>query len=296
MMNGLVVRACQLLAALVVLLATAGAFAEEPRIHIVRKGQTLLGIALKHGVSLQALCRVNGIDPRAHIHPNQKLKLPTPPAPPEQKKAKSPEPKQQPVKKPKAKQKARRPNKGYLTISSRMGRWEGYAILRGGKISKVARRGLEKVLASWRTGRTEPVHGRLIRMLVRISDHFGGKPIYVVSGFRPYSPRQHTKHSRHNLGRAVDFRVHGVSKEELRDYCRRLSNVGVGYYPNSSFVHLDVRSYPAYWVDVSRPGERPQYLKKRYQHAKSRKIPRGRSTKTRGKPRVIVASRRTPGH
>ncbi|MGH7328661.1 MAG: DUF882 domain-containing protein, partial [Polyangiaceae bacterium] len=75
----------------------------------------------------------------------------------------------------------------------------------------------------------------------------------------PYSPTQYTPHSNHNLGRAMDFRVEGVPNEALRDYCRTLKNVGVGYYPNSTFVHLDVRTTPAYWIDFSKPGEPPRY-------------------------------------
>lgn len=35
--------------------------------------------------------------------------------------------------------------------------------------------------------------------------------------------------------------------------------MGVGYYPRSTFVHLDVRDRSAYWVDRSRPGQAPQY-------------------------------------
>ena len=36
--------------------------------------------------------------------------------------------------------------------------------------------------------------------------------------------------------------------------------VGVGYYPNSSFVHLDVRKdRSAFWIDYSGPGERAVY-------------------------------------
>src|SRR5262249_36429710 len=38
--------------------------------------------------------------------------------------------------------------------------------------------------------------------------------------------------------------------------------VGVGYYPNSDFVHLDVRpagKKSAYWVDYSAPGQRAIY-------------------------------------
>jgi len=52
-----------------------------------------------------------------------------------------------------------------------------------------------------------------------------------------------------------------VPNTELRDYLRgNLKKVGVGYYPNSSFVHLDVRKdRSAFWIDYSGPGERSVY-------------------------------------
>jgi hypothetical protein len=37
-----------------------------------------------------------------------------------------------------------------------------------------------------------------------------------------------------------------------------LDDVGVGYYPNSSFLHLDVRACPMQWVDYAGPGEAPR--------------------------------------
>ena len=48
---------------------------------------------------------------------------------------------------------------------------------------------------------------------------------------------------------------------ELRDYLRKtFDKVGVGYYPNSTFVHLDVRKdRSAFWIDYSGPGERAVY-------------------------------------
>ena len=49
----------------------------------------------------------------------------------------------------------------------------------------------------------------------------------------------------------------------MRDYLRTLSDVGVGYYPNSSFVHLDVRDTNTYWVDYAGPGEAPRDTNKR---------------------------------
>lgn len=100
---------------------------------------------------------------------------------------------------------------------------------------------------------------RLASLIGMVSDHFGGRTIRVVSGYRPYSPTQYTPHSNHNIGRAMDFSVEGVPNTVVRDFCRSFRNAGVGYYPNSSFVHLDVRSAKTYWVDYSRPGERPRY-------------------------------------
>ena len=62
-------------------------------------------------------------------------------------------------------------------------------------------------------------------------------------------------------GLACDFRVDGVQAAELRDYLRKaFDKVGVGYYPNSTFVHLDVRKdRSAFWIDYSGPGERAVY-------------------------------------
>jgi uncharacterized protein YcbK (DUF882 family) len=108
---------------------------------------------------------------------------------------------------------------------------------------------------------THPMDPRLVALVAIVSSHFGGKKIEVVSGYRAYTPTQYTPHSNHNLGRALDFRVRGVSNEALRDFCRTLRSAGCGYYPNSSFVHLDVRETKAYWVDWSHPGEPPKYDK-----------------------------------
>jgi hypothetical protein len=92
-----------------------------------------------------------------------------------------------------------------------------------------------------------------------VSDHFGGREVNVVSGFRPYSPGQYSRHSNHNEGRAIDFSIKGIANETVRDFCRSFRNVGVGYYPNSLFVHLDVRDGNAYWVDYAAPGQAPRY-------------------------------------
>ena len=108
---------------------------------------------------------------------------------------------------------------------------------------------------------THAVDPRLVALVGIVSSHFSGKPLEVVSGYRAYTPTQYTAHSNHNLGKALDFRIRGVSNEALRDFCRTLRSAGCGYYPNSTFVHLDVRDTKAFWTDWSHPGEPPKYDK-----------------------------------
>ena len=84
--------------------------------------------------------------------------------------------------------------------------------------------------------------------------------IEVVSGYRHPKFAKNPR-SPHMKGLACDMRVVGVKNTELRDFFRqRFKNVGVGYYPNSSFVHLDVRrGASAFWIDYSGPGENALY-------------------------------------
>ena len=57
-------------------------------------------------------------------------------------------------------------------------------------------------------------------------------------------------------GRAIDFRVEGVPNRELRDLVRAsFSGIGVGYYPNSTFIHVDVREREGQWIDYAGPGQ-----------------------------------------
>ena len=48
------------------------------------------------------------------------------------------------------------------------------------------------------------------------------------------------KNSQHMQARAIDIRVPGVDTRELRDIALSLHGGGVGYYPVSQFVHVDV--------------------------------------------------------
>lgn len=100
--------------------------------------------------------------------------------------------------------------------------------------------------------------GLLVR-LHTISQHFGGKPLSVVSGYRPQS-----QGSLHQHAKALDIRVRGVTNKEVVAFCRTLPDTGCGYYPNSTFVHVDVRKKgtgSVSWIDASGPGEPARYVK-----------------------------------
>ena len=110
------------------------------------------------------------------------------------------------------------------------------------------------------TNVTHPMNPRLVRVLYQVGKHYPGRTIEVVSGYRHPSVAKNPR-SPHMQGLACDFRISGVKNTELRDYLRRnFEKVGVGYYPNSAFVHLDMRKdRSAFWIDYSGPGERAMY-------------------------------------
>ncbi|HEX5657277.1 MAG TPA: DUF882 domain-containing protein, partial [Polyangiales bacterium] len=84
---------------------------------------------------------------------------------------------------------------------------------------------------------------------------YPGKVIEIISGYRPDARET----SRHHHGRALDMRVNGITREKLRDYARTFEKTGVGYYPNSYFVHMDVRDVKGFWIDRAGPGEAADY-------------------------------------
>jgi uncharacterized protein YcbK (DUF882 family) len=110
------------------------------------------------------------------------------------------------------------------------------------------------------TNTKHSINPRLARLIYQTGRHWPGKRIEVVSGYRNPKVAKNPR-SPHMKGLACDFRVQGVATSELRDYLRKtFPKVGVGYYPNSTFVHLDVRKdRSAFWIDYSGPGERAVY-------------------------------------
>jgi len=103
------------------------------------------------------------------------------------------------------------------------------------------------------SGNRNPVEPRLLDLVFRIQTHFHAEEIRVLSGYR--TPAR-SGASNHGKGRAIDFVVPGATDADVATFARTLGFVGVGIYPVSGFVHLDVRDRSYFWSDASGPGRK----------------------------------------
>jgi uncharacterized protein YcbK (DUF882 family) len=238
--------------------------------HIVQRGHTIEAIAHRYRVSTKAIIDANRLADPKHLKPGQTLVIPGVEG--AKKKSGLPETRDKReggsaagVSRTSTAELERPPEpRGHAETETihavRLG--EDFHIRvkdSRGHVAPTALKAFERLMRQGNA--THSVDPRLVALVGIVSSHFGGKTIEVVSGYRAYTPTQYVPHSNHNYGKALDFRIRGVSDEAVRDFCRTLRSAGCGYYPNSSFVHLDVRDTKASWVDWSRPGEPPRYDK-----------------------------------
>lgn len=207
---------------------------------VVVRGQTLGGIARAHGVSIAALSKTNKLGANATLRPGQRLLLPG-------------------VKLSKEEKRWGKPKRAGVVTFHRI--WSRQTVRvrlldDKGVVRKGAVRQMRELMRPRVSVKRKPPNERLLRLLAQVSDHFGGRPLHIVSGYRLAGGFTRDT-SRHVAGEAIDFRIPGVPLEALRDRCQRFSHVGVGYYPRSQFIHLDVRRQNARWTDWSLPGQAP---------------------------------------
>ncbi len=273
-----------LLAAGLAVAASAAFPAYADVTHVVQRGHTIEAIAHRYHVTVKAIVDANHLKDPKHLKPGQVLVIPTsdPPAKEGHKKGEKGD-KAETVKLPEKFEGAQRGRDGSIRVAAAFIETPAERKERGhvesdsihaqrlgeefhirvkdahGHIPPSALMAFEHLMRQ-----NDAAHvpdPRLVALVGIVSNHFGGKTIEVVSGYRAYTPTQYTPHSNHNYGKALDFRVRGIPNEAVRDFCRTLRNAGCGYYPNSTFVHMDVRDTKAFWVDLSRPGEPPRYEK-----------------------------------
>ena len=109
-----------------------------------------------------------------------------------------------------------------------------------GKVDAAGAAELRHLFRCKSTGAQAQPDTGLLAMLADVSQHYPGHTIDFVSGYRAGAHESST--SPHRGARALDFRVMGVDLLDVRDYIWvRNREVGVGWYPGQSFVHMDHR-------------------------------------------------------
>jgi uncharacterized protein YcbK (DUF882 family) len=128
-----------------------------------------------------------------------------------------------------------------------------FPFLPDGTLDPEALTAIERVFRDKDTQTIHEIHPRLVKLLYRLADHFDAKQVNVISGYR--EPKQPEGEGHHAHGSAADIMLPGVKLPALAKIARRMGHVGVGYYPASGFIHLDVREGRSYfWADRSGPG------------------------------------------
>lgn len=92
---------------------------------------------------------------------------------------------------------------------------------------------------------------KLVEILQKIRDHFG-KPIIINSAYRTPAHNKRvggSSSSYHVKGMAADIQISGVSAVELALFAQTVTNgMGVYYYGNTNFIHVDSRTSKTYWL------------------------------------------------
>lgn len=91
---------------------------------------------------------------------------------------------------------------------------------------------------------------RLLSTLLLLARETGSR-IDLISAYRP--PANRNDRNYHARGMAADVRLRGYSAWGMRNVARKLGVRGLGMYPTTNMIHVDVRDEPFSWVDYSGP-------------------------------------------
>ena len=123
------------------------------------------------------------------------------------------------------------------------------AYMNRGRLDAQGLERLDYILRDWRTGDVVRIDRRLYVLLDELRHQLrSDAPLQIISGYR--APKTNAmlraatggvaQRSYHTRAMAIDIVVPNRSTEQVRDAALNLSGGGVGYYPTSGFVHVDV--------------------------------------------------------
>jgi uncharacterized protein YcbK (DUF882 family) len=108
---------------------------------------------------------------------------------------------------------------------------------------------INNILRDHRANKIHPIDTRLLDLLSAIRSRVGPDAcLHIVSGYRSPETNQMLRQRSHRVarkslhmkGHAADIRIPGVPTKKLRKIAIGLRQGGVGYYPRSRFVHVDI--------------------------------------------------------
>ncbi len=121
---------------------------------------------------------------------------------------------------------------------------------KNGSYNRSALAEIHHILRDFRTGDVFPIATNLIDLLHDLQGTLKtDTTIQVISGYRSQKTNSMlakkskggvAKKSYHTRGLATDIRMPGVSLRQLKTTALFMKRGGVGYYPKSNFVHVDV--------------------------------------------------------
>lgn len=108
---------------------------------------------------------------------------------------------------------------------------------------------INSILRDHRTGEIYPIDTDLLDLLYVLQQQVGCRKAYqIISGYR--SPQTNAalrssstgvaRRSYHMQGKAIDIRLPGCNLRQLHSAALGIKAGGVGYYPDSDFIHVDV--------------------------------------------------------
>lgn len=114
---------------------------------------------------------------------------------------------------------------------------------------------INHILRDHLANETREIAPRLLDLIFAMRSRLDSRePFHVISGYRSNRTneylRAHTsgvaEHSLHTVGQAIDIRLPGRPLNIVRKVALDLKGGGVGFYPKSDFVHVDIGSV-RYW-------------------------------------------------
>jgi len=117
-----------------------------------------------------------------------------------------------------------------------------------GRYHPKALKEIDYILRDHYSHKIKPIHKGLLDLLHAISVTIGDGPqFHIISGYRTVETntmlrrksKAVAKKSLHIQGKAVDIRIPHCDTKRLNKICKRMHAGGVGYYPESDFVHVD---------------------------------------------------------